>query len=239
MTSWVIHPCNRPHDVCSLDSIYTHDLYGLRDLPPLRPGAVVLDIGGGLGGFARLVQAVQPTATIISVEPNPRNIDLIEHNAPLAHVIEAAVHYGDPSDPVGLLDTVFPGGVASGGSRVVPIAAMRPDHEYDQYIPRRVPLATTTIEALVDEHVRPIDPAGRVDVLKIDAEGAEHGILCGIPADVARRVDVILGEYHGGFDALRASAGTLADRTRGLCRWVLNHRGGDGSIGHFHISRID
>jgi hypothetical protein len=38
---------------------------------------------------------------------------------------------------------------------------------------------------------------GRVDLVKIDTEGAEHEILTSFPEPVLREVAVIVGELHG------------------------------------------
>ena len=75
---------------------------------------------------------------------------------------------------------------ASVGTRVIPRA-----DEFDGAV------AMVTLGGLMAAH-----HLERVDVLKLDCEGAEFDILLGAPTDLLERVELVIGEYHrfGGRD---------------------------------------
>jgi FkbM family methyltransferase len=135
----------------------------------VKPGDVVLDVGGYLGWFTLLAaRAVGPQGRVIVVEANPQSQEMLEqnvgrngfgdrvtlHRTAVADQPGAATFYWDASDGSSSGLTV-PDNV--GGSYEVPVA---------------------TIDSLLEAEPLP-------DVVKIDIEGAEVSALKGMRATFA------------------------------------------------------
>ncbi len=146
----------------------------------IGPGWVVVDIGAGIGEFTIL--AAHDAARVVAFEPSPASFALLRENLALNGVtsvdaIEAAV--GATSGTVSIdVDgdplTARSGTATSGGVMV-----------------RSFSLADAMTEAGIE----------RVDLLKLDCEGAEYDILRGAGKDVLARVERIVMEYHDLDDA--------------------------------------
>lgn len=174
---------HRAADLVIVRDVYQEDCYRAADL---RPPRYVVDVGAHIGTFARLAHRRWPRAAIACIEPHPDNLEALGANVgDFAHIVPAACTY--QPGPLKLLSSIFEGSDNTGASRVVPEAAATPRPGYaDQ------PLAvdTITLEGLVERLGWP-----RIDVLKLDCEGAEESILAA--ADLDRlRVRVIVGEWH-------------------------------------------
>jgi FkbM family methyltransferase len=130
----------------------------------LRPGEVVLDVGANVGYYSLSAAArVGPGRRVFAFEPGPAAAARLRENAALnglnnLQVIEAAVadrpgtlrlHLSEDSEAASL----FPSATGVAASVEVPV---------------------TTLDDFVKQAALP-----RVDLLKIDAEGAEVGILRG------------------------------------------------------------
>jgi FkbM family methyltransferase len=161
----------------------------------LRPGMTVLDVGAHIGYFSLLAaRQVGPSGRVWSFEPDPANrADLernIEANAmgeritvvPLAvsaAVGEASLHQmtGDTGS-----SSLFPGG-----------------QTVEQRSNRGIPVGTTSLDAWARSEGWPT-----IDLLKVDAEGAEGAILAGMAELVERNPKmVVVLEFQA--DALEAA----------------------------------
>lgn len=178
----------RDADFCTIDSAYTRDEYHLMDVLPARRDEVIVDVGACAGAFSRLAHVRNPKARVFAIEANPKNIPVLEANVgDFATVVPAAMTY---ELAVSLLDSIYEGTEASGGS-VVKSSGEVALYNGDQYVPQTALLATLTLEELM--HAHSID---YIDVLKLDCEGSEYSILQGTTS--LATVGVIVGEYHGG-----------------------------------------
>lgn len=140
----------------------------------------VLDIGANVGVFT--YYAAPFSKRIISVEP------AAEHFAALEKMVEFN----------GLTDKVTPIKAAlsheSGTSRLSTVAQNATMNSLTPGLPATgsEEVKTITIEQLLTEQA--ID---RVDILKLDVEGAEPGIIGGEAfKNVCERIDTIVGEFH-------------------------------------------
>lgn len=160
--------------------VWEHDVYGLRRDPP-PPDAVVVDVGAHVGCFAAFAATLCPTGQVLAAEMHaPNYARLVRHLAPFAHAraVQCAV-VGD-CPPAGYV--VHPAN--TGMHALVGLA------EVPGIV---VALAVTrTLDALLREYA-----VRRVDLLKLDIEGAEYAVLRTAARDgVLGRVRRIVGEWH-------------------------------------------
>lgn len=171
----VVEVRHRTPDVAVLGEVFYERVY---QPPPLAAAALaavpaplsVLDLGANIGLFSLYTRSVWPSAAIVAVEPDPRNLPLLRRNLDRngggIEVVEAAA-----STRAGT--SAFAGGAFS-SSRIASAAD------------------AATVE------VRTIDVFPLVassDFVKIDIEGAEWAILADPRFEsVAARVLVL--EYH-------------------------------------------
>lgn len=148
----------------------------------VKPGDVVVDIGGNIGSFAVHAAAVRKAGRVIVFEPHPVNFGLLERNVDsngLGRVITCVNEAVSGTGGSALLfeDAANPGGHSLSG---VSTAASR-----------SVEVRCTTLAEVLDRY-----GLDRVNYLKIDCEGAEYEILEETPDEVLARVDRVSMEYH-------------------------------------------
>ena len=149
----------------------------------VQPGWYCADVGANHGYFTLIMaDAVGPTGRVLAVEPNPRLADLLNRTLqvnglqPPASVVQKAV--SDTSSQ--LVDLVLPGN--SGLNATL----YRGPAEGDTVIQ----VETTTLDELTREWPR-------VDVVKIDAEGAEAAIWSGMQRVLEHNPNVtVIMEVH-------------------------------------------
>lgn len=150
-------------------------------LPEDLQPRLILDIGGNIGVAARYLANLFPGATIHSFEPIPENYRLLQRNAE------------------GLPITVHPYGLGRASAtlqfRVHPAQSTNRGF----YSMTR---AATEGDTIVQAEVRAVDQvlaslgSPKVDVIKIDVEGAEHEIIFAMPDQLLAGTDWIYGELH-------------------------------------------
>ena len=153
-----------------------HDEYRTADMH--IDGAFV-DVGAHIGSVSIAVLLDNPRARAICVEPIPENVAMITENATRNGVADRL--------------QIVVGAAGTGKSRTV-----RYGEGVHRYIANirgangdYVDVPTVTLSSLVRL------AGGRVDVLKTDCEGGEYALFHATPATL-RKVDRIVGEYHGG-----------------------------------------
>lgn len=165
------------------------DVYQTGRVDHRGAGEVVFDIGAHIGSFSVLWKRKNPGARIVCVEACPENIPVLMAN--VAHFATAIVHAACTYDKgdIALLNSVMPGGVATGGSGIL-TEDLRDKPFPDYYWKDFRPLDKVTLESLMDAV-----GVDRIDVLKLDCEGSEFSILENTPS--LDRIGIIFGEYHG------------------------------------------
>jgi FkbM family methyltransferase len=161
--------------------IWIEDVYRIRSLPwrewrrgrDSAEGRTVIDLGACTGTFSAMCLAYG-AREVISVEPNPQNVEMIARNLKLAEgrgawtVYHAAV------------------GAAAGKTNVIGEGAT--GHtltDEDGTIP------TMRLDALIDRAQYPIG------LVKCDVEGAEYPTFLACSHDGLRKVERIVMEWHG------------------------------------------
>jgi FkbM family methyltransferase len=154
----------------------------------LRPGMTVIDVGAHVGYYSLLAaRAVGSTGRVISFEPSPGNFDLLINNIRLnglSRIIQAEnAALGDVSGELDLYLSSYNTGdhriysTLSDDDEIFNAGALR------QTV--RVPIMT------LDEYLGHQDIA-KVDMVKIDVQGAEMGVLCGMKQTLLRNPALLL-----------------------------------------------
>jgi FkbM family methyltransferase len=152
----------------------------------LKPGMVVLDAGANEGLYSILAaRAVGPYGVVVAVEPSPREFRRICANLELNHLRNVRVV------PKGLLDK--PGSAVLHGAD-----AMHSGHNtFGAFVYESVAgvhdvevQVTTVDDLLADQGL------DKLDVLKIDVEGAEAVLLRGATRTLQRNRPVIIMELQ-------------------------------------------
>lgn len=163
-------------DIFILHEVLNAQVYQLRPEWLKTAPQVIVDLGANIGLTALMLADQFPEARVICVEPHPENVLLLRHNLQClgsrATIIQAAV-----ADQPGTMRL-----------------ALATEH-YNASLVRDseegVEVRTLTVDDLCQE--ADID---KIDILKMDIEGAEKLILAGQPAWLSK-VDVLLAELHG------------------------------------------
>lgn len=168
-------------------------------LPGDAEPAVIFDIGANIGAAAVYFAARYPRARVYCFEPLPENVELLRRNvAPFGDRVSVvpmglgetpgSFEYQRSDDPANFGGGTFHNvGCAPGSTIHLPVTT----------------LSTFCLNNRID----------RINVIKIDTEGAERSVLAGMPADLLANVQIILGELHG-VDDLQVFQ--MLDRTHDL-----------------------
>jgi FkbM family methyltransferase len=191
--TWQVTLPDEPLLVADFVNVVLDDDYGLRGIDP--PPRTVVDVGGNVGLFALFAHERFPAATIHVYEPSPATAAFAQDNL------------------AGTTAQVFVEGVAAEGGTAAMVELgstnlARTERTADGGI-------ALTAFATVLERI-----GGRIDLLKVDCEGAEWDFMR--DRDLFAQVGRIRMEYHlvdgrtlADLDALAAGIGFRIDR-----RWV-------------------
>lgn len=152
-----------------LDRFYERHGYAI------EPGWRVVDVGAGIGEFTLL--AAMSGARVVAFEPSPTSFATLRENlglAGMADVVALDIAIGD-----------------SEGSTILDITGDPLRHG-----PTHDPAAGIQVRALSLAGALREGGLDRVDLLKMDCEGAEYDILRGAEPDTLARIDRIVMEYH-------------------------------------------
>jgi FkbM family methyltransferase len=143
----------------------------------LAPGSVFVDIGANVGWHSALAAAiVGPTGAVYAIEPNPDNARLIAHTIDRNHLQHVHLLPFALSDGIGY--AAFRSAIGSNGGFTGGGA---------DYVDPSVTIVPTI---RLDDLDIP-----RVDVIKLDVEGAEPMVLRGASATLQRDHPVIVFEF--------------------------------------------
>jgi FkbM family methyltransferase len=165
----------------------------------LRPGDTVIDVGANIGYFTLLAsRRIGASGTVFAFEPLPRTRDGLERNLQLNGVSNVLVRAEAASNVAGEA-TFYEGPPTHRGT-----SSLRPLENAS----RRIRIRTDRLDDVLPEDCR-------INLVKIDVEGAEYQVLEGMDARIRRdRPDLVVevtDEY------LRVT-GASAEQ---LCRWLF------------------
>jgi len=149
---------------------------------PITP-RVIFDIGANIGMTALYLACVYPDAHIYCFEPLPDNLELLRTNVAnfAGRITVVPKGLGEAEAVLPYFPSNDPRNFGGGGFRD---AGCDTDHAID--------LPVTTVAEVCNE--LGID---RVDLFKIDTEGAELGVLLGTPPRLIAQASALIGELHG------------------------------------------
>ncbi len=165
-----------PHDLVTVFVIFVREDYGRA-----RPGGVVVDIGANIGVFA-LYAAHAGAAKVLAYEPNGESFALLQRNITANRLEQVVV-------PCRLAVSE-----RAGETLRFPVKSS----PYNAALTSEVtaecePVTTTDFASILRDHA-----VEGIDLLKLDCEGAEYGILLNAPESLWPRVRELRMEYHAG-----------------------------------------
>lgn len=171
------------HDIRVLNEVWLDRVYEPDADFRVREGWTVLDVGAHKGSFAVRAALVAPQTRVHAVEPEPENLRYLNANIALNRlenvVVHAAAVSADPGEAL-----LY---VARRGSGTNSLLRERVKED------KGVPLTVRTIR--LDDLLE--TAGGRVDLMKMDVEGAEYAVLHAVSSKALRRIHRIVLEYHG------------------------------------------
>ncbi|MBI5397007.1 MAG: FkbM family methyltransferase [Verrucomicrobia bacterium] len=167
---------DHPHDLITVFLIFVR-----RDYGRVRPGSVVVDIGSNIGTFA-LYAAHCGAAKVLAYEPNREAFALLQRNI-------AGNRLQDVIVPHRLAVSERAGETLRFSVKSSPYnAALTGESAAESD-----PVQTTDFASILRDH-----GVETVDLLKVDCEGAEYGILLNLPEPLWPRIRELRMEYHPG-----------------------------------------
>jgi FkbM family methyltransferase len=149
-------------------------------IPPPVPEPVrsIVDLGSNIG-VTTLYFAMQfPEASFVCVEPDPRNIEFLSRNVAWlgerARIVEAAIRDRNGEAEFAVTGFAWQGQLRSGSANSIRVSCY-------------------CLETLLERM-----KLDRVDVLKVDIEGAERDVF-GSRGEWWNKVRLIIAELHGGY----------------------------------------
>jgi FkbM family methyltransferase len=124
-------------------------------------GGTLIDVGANMGYFSLLWAGLNPSATVVAFEASPRNVSLLQNNVKQNHLEDritvipkaAGDHAGTINFDAGPIGQTGWGGISTGAlANNIPVPMVRLDEQL---------------------------PGRRINVLKIDVEGADTLVLFG------------------------------------------------------------
>ncbi len=160
-----------------LDALYTR--YGV----PVQDRWTVVDIGAGIGDFSIYAAFKKPNTTVYAFEPFPESYQLLIHNLAANDINNVLPFQEAVWSQSGNLTLDLSGGE--------PLQITSRGADFDSNDVNFI-----TVKAITLEDVLLGQGMKRVDLLKLDCEGAEYDILMKAPSAVLARIDRIVMEYH-------------------------------------------
>lgn len=201
---------NRTSDFVVLREVFHYGFYD-HEKTPIAPCATIVDIGAHVGMFATMAAARAPGARIVAMEPFPGNYQLLVQNLALNSC-----------------KNVIPMNQAVGsatGRSTFNISKTNPAANSMQDIGPHSFKIDVDVFSLEDLMVG--SGLSRIDLLKIDCEGGEKGILASCHEETFSKIRSIMMEIHPECDSpaepmmqfLRTHGYSVECRGRHLYAW--------------------
>ena len=150
----------------------------------VQDGWTVVDIGGGIGDYTIFAAYNHPNARVLAYEPFPESYRLLRENLNLNQIDNVETF----SQAVSSQESTLQFGSLSSDPLSMQTAHDMPAPAGDVLHVPAVSLASI-LNGLA---------GGRIDLLKLDCEGAEYDILLNSAPSALEKIDRIVMEYHDG-----------------------------------------
>jgi FkbM family methyltransferase len=202
-----------------LDAFYTR--YGAA----VQDGWTVVDIGAGVGDFSILSAYSHPNTKVFAYEPFPDSFQLLEKNLAQNGLKNVTAFQSAVWGEKGTLSLDLSGGE--------PLQLTSHDAEVQEEQGRMISVQAVTLEDILGGQ-----GIERIDLLKLDCEGAEYAILMDVSKKVLDRIERIVMEVHD-LDAERNHhvLFSFLDDSGYRVKWHPNivH----DELGYLYASRVD
>ncbi len=156
-----------------------------RDYGPIPQGGIVIDVGAHLGGFTLL--AAPLASRVFAYEPDPHLYSTLQRNI---------AENGHESK-------VTPCQAAVVGESAGEVTFYREGNASGHVDPRPGDDPGINVKSLTLEEIIVNNGLHHVDLLKLDCEGSEYGIVRHTPKEVWERIQRVRLEYHMGTENLK------------------------------------
>lgn len=167
---------NRGADRSAVSEMFILDSYDQSGEFAIRPQDTVIDVGANIGAFTIVAARAASSGRVYAVEPSSANFVLLNENVRLNQL-----------ENVKTLNLALS---ASDGSAVLHFGGECPSLHFESGVETET-VATRSLESLLNA-----EGLSRVDLLKLDCEGAEFDILLNASENALSRVHKIVMEYH-------------------------------------------
>jgi FkbM family methyltransferase len=169
----------RENDLSAVGETCIIDDYGKLLHKKEYHGLVVFDIGAHIGSFS--VNAAHKGAHVYAFEPNKENYALLLENIKLNKLEDRITAYNIAI-------------TSDGGKKYLEVSEQNfGGHILSNAQSNEHAVAT---ESETIEHIMKINSLSKIDLIKIDTEGAEYDIFGHISKETLDKVMTIVGEYH-------------------------------------------
>lgn len=226
---------HRDADEMIVRDVILDDCYKVYDLP--SPVLTCIDVGAHIGSFIYALLDRFPNAQVVACEAHPANIPVLTQNiwqwrARAVAMPKAVV--ANPTEPAWLHSTIFDGTGNTGGSYVEQGEA--PTKQFSDEYRGKIGVSCIALDEVASRLLLqgdPVRPHRKIDLVKLDCEGSEEGILSTCNLEL---YNCFVGEWHNKSNFLKIvkerfpsdawSFDILRDQTCGLfrlCRRSFSH----------------
>lgn len=145
----------------------------------IQPTDTIIDIGGHIGSFSIWAAKQAHQGKVFTFEPNPENFLMLKENKEINQILNLEIFNLAVSDSIGEI-TLFNSVHQNMGHSI-----------YEKHL-----LHQTIVKTISLDEILKANQIEKVDLLKIDAEGAEYPILLNTSPAVLQKIDKIILEYH-------------------------------------------
>jgi FkbM family methyltransferase len=170
------------YDIGILSEVFVSHTYDPSDHYRIRKTDIVLDAGGYIGDFTLFAAARCLRGKVYVFEPIKENFDLLKRNITL-NSAKNVVPFMNALTGTSQKMSFYIQNDAYGAS------SLYPSHQSNQ-------LSAIAVETIGINTFLRSEKIQKLDVIKLDCEGAEYDIIYQLPQSVLKKVRVLMIEYH-------------------------------------------
>jgi FkbM family methyltransferase len=181
---FILHHTTLDDPVMLLQEVFARGAYSRKLLWPVSSGTII-DLGANIGVASLMWTTRHPRIRVHAYEPNPPTLQTLRRN----------IHDNGLDDQVTIHDEAV--GRELGRLRLWSNVPSIQATGYGETPPQPDGIEIAVSMINLDEVVSRV-PHGRIELLKMDVEGAEADVLEGASDSSLKRIKQVVLEYHGG-----------------------------------------